>query len=47
MNNEKLNIFGESSKWQVFLAAEQFEGRTKNENSVSKKLSTKKFKDIL
>ena len=44
MNNEKMNIFGESSTWQVFLTAEQFEGRTENENSVSKKLFKKKFR---
>jgi len=30
--------------WQVFFTAEQFEGCTKNKNSISKRLSKKNFK---
>ncbi len=30
--------------WQVFLTTEQFKGRTKNKNSVSKKLTKKNLK---
>jgi len=30
-------------EWQVFLTAEQFQGRTKNENSVFKRLTKKIF----
>ena len=32
------------NNWQVFLTTEQFQGRTKNKNSVSNKLTKKSFK---
>ena len=38
----KVNLSLTKSIWQVFFTVEQFQGRTKNKNSVFKKLSKKK-----